>query len=121
MMCRLLKVSVSGFYAWDDRPRSRHARRDLELTALIHTIHERSYGTYGAPRVHAELQQAYGGRRQLFLPVATFILPVSGIHHRSHHRQPDAAGGRSRFHLLASLKHPRRKLEAGRSLEHPLP
>ncbi len=67
-MCRLLKVSVSGFYAWDDRPRSRHARRDLELTALIHTIHERSYGTYGAPRVHAELQQAYGvhvGRKRV--------------------------------------------------------
>lgn len=62
MMCRLLKVSVSGFYAWDDRPRSRHARQDRELTALIHTIHERSYATYGAPRVHAELQQAYGIR-----------------------------------------------------------
>jgi len=60
MMCRLLAVSVSGFYAWDGRPCSRHARADIELTALIHTIHERSYGTYGAPRVHAELQQAYG-------------------------------------------------------------
>ena len=60
MMCELLGVSRTGFYAWADRPRSIHARRDVELSALIRTIHERSHATYGAPRVHAELRQAYG-------------------------------------------------------------
>ena len=60
MMCRLLEVSASGFYAWADRAMSVRARRDVELTALIQAIHERSHQTYGAPRVHAELQQAYG-------------------------------------------------------------
>jgi transposase InsO family protein len=60
MMCRLLEVSASGFYAWADRPMSVRARRDVELTALIQAIHEYSHGTYGAPRVHAELAQAYG-------------------------------------------------------------
>ena len=36
---------------------SARARRDVELTALIHQIHERSYdGTYGAPRIHRELR-----------------------------------------------------------------
>jgi len=62
-MCRLLSVSRSGFYAWQDRPMSARARRDVELTALIHQIHERSYdGTYGAPRIHRELRLTYGIR-----------------------------------------------------------
>lgn len=59
-MCRLLEVSRSGFYASVERPRSVRARGDLELAALIHTIHERSHGTYGAPRIHAELREVYG-------------------------------------------------------------
>jgi putative transposase len=62
-MCRLLEVSKAGFYAWQDRPMSARARRDVELTALIHQIHERSYnGTYGATRIHRELREAYGVR-----------------------------------------------------------
>jgi transposase InsO family protein len=68
MMCRLLEVSSSGFYAWDERPLSARARRDIELTAMIHAIHERSHTTYGAPRVHAELRLAYGvhvGRKRV--------------------------------------------------------
>jgi transposase InsO family protein len=62
MMCELLSVSRSGAYAWAGRPRSPHARRDVELAALVRTIHERSHGTYGAPRIHAELSEAYGER-----------------------------------------------------------
>lgn len=62
VMCRLLSVSKSGFYAWDDRPMSPHERRDVELTALIHQIHQRSHRTYGAPRVYVELREAYGVR-----------------------------------------------------------
>jgi transposase InsO family protein len=68
-MCRLLSVSRSGFYAWQDRPMSARARRDAELMALIHQIHERSYqGTYGAPRIHRELRLTYGigiGRKRV--------------------------------------------------------
>jgi transposase InsO family protein len=62
VMCRLLKVSPSGFYGWQDRPISAHARKDVELTALSHAIYERSHRTYGARRVHAELREAYGVR-----------------------------------------------------------
>lgn len=63
VMCRLLSVSRSGFYAWQDRPTSTRARRDVELTALIHQIHAHSYGgTYGAPRIHIELRETYGIR-----------------------------------------------------------
>jgi len=54
-MCRLLGVSTSGYYAWRRRGMGSRARRDAALTARIRAIHERSRGTYGAPRVHAEL------------------------------------------------------------------
>jgi putative transposase len=62
-ICRLLGVSTVGFYHWCGRALSARARRDIELTALIHQIHERSYhGTYGAPRIHMELRETYGIR-----------------------------------------------------------
>jgi putative transposase len=54
-MCRLLGVSPSGYYAWLRRPSSKRARADEELRARIRSIYERSRGTYGAPRIHAEL------------------------------------------------------------------
>jgi len=54
-MCRLLGVSPSGFYAWSSRPRSKRSQADEILLGAIRSIHERSRGTYGAPRVHAEL------------------------------------------------------------------
>ena len=54
-MCRVLGVSASGYYAWRGRGRSHRAKRDEELCGTIRTIHEASRGTYGAPRVHAEL------------------------------------------------------------------
>jgi putative transposase len=53
--CRVLEVSRSGYYAWVDRPESRRSREDAGLTKRIRTIHAASRGTYGAPRVHAEL------------------------------------------------------------------
>ena len=55
VMCRTLQVSPSGFYAWLGRPLSARAREDLGLTTLVHTIHRRSKGAYGAPAIHAEL------------------------------------------------------------------
>lgn len=53
--CRVLGVSPSGYYAWRKRPLSPRARADVELSADIDAIHRASRGTYGAPRVHAEL------------------------------------------------------------------
>ena len=55
-MCRVLDVSESGYYAWRVRPPSARARRDGELLELILAIHAESRGTYGAPRVQAELR-----------------------------------------------------------------
>jgi len=53
---RVLGVSPSGYYAWCDRSPSARARADQVLLAQIRVSHEQSRGTYGAPRIHAELQ-----------------------------------------------------------------
>jgi putative transposase len=55
LLCRVLKVSRSGYYDWKDRPPSKRSRQDAQLTAKIREIHDRSRGIYGYPRVHAEL------------------------------------------------------------------
>jgi putative transposase len=55
-MCRVLELSPSGYYAWRVRPPSARARRDGELLERILAIHAESRGTYGAPRVQAELR-----------------------------------------------------------------
>lgn len=54
--CRVLRVSTSGYYEWKQRGESARARADRELTATITEVHIASRGTYGAPRVHAELR-----------------------------------------------------------------
>ena len=54
-MCRVLGVSSSGYCAWRVRPMSARARKDIDLVKRIREIHERSRGTYGSPRVQAEL------------------------------------------------------------------
>ena len=54
-MCRVLGVSSSGYYAWLLRRPSARTCRDEELLRHIREIHSWSDGTYGAPRIHAEL------------------------------------------------------------------
>ena len=56
-MARVFGVSPSGYYAWRRRPPSARARADAELRARVQAIHGRSRGTYGAPRIHAELTE----------------------------------------------------------------
>ena len=55
-MCRVLELSRSGFYAWQGRAPSARAVRDQALMRRIEAIHEDSRGTYGAPRIRAELR-----------------------------------------------------------------
>ena len=59
VLCRLLAVSPSGFYATQGRPRSLHGRRDDKLAEQVVEAHAASKGRYGSPRrVHAELKAA---------------------------------------------------------------
>jgi putative transposase len=59
-MCRVLGVSVSGYHAWSRRAPSRRETEDAKLIARIRAIHEMSDGTYGAPRIRAELVDVDG-------------------------------------------------------------
>jgi transposase InsO family protein len=64
--CRLLEVSRSAFYAHRNSPSERTVT-DATLTAEIRSIHSTSKGTYGSPRVHAELaaRRSRIGRRRV--------------------------------------------------------
>ena len=56
MMCRLLEVARSAYYAWVGRPASARAVRSAALAARIAVLHEDSDGVYGAPRILADLR-----------------------------------------------------------------
>ena len=56
VLCRMVGLSRSGFYAWLNREESDRAVADEQLREKVVAIHTESYGTYGVPRIHAELQ-----------------------------------------------------------------
>lgn len=58
LLCKVMKVTVQGFYAWRRRPVSRRAKRDQELRKQIVMFHCGSRMTYGSPRIHMELRAA---------------------------------------------------------------
>ena len=57
MMCRLLAVRRSTYYAWRRRPESRRTKEDRRLVMEIELSHKASDRTYGSPRVHEDLQE----------------------------------------------------------------
>lgn len=83
-MCRVLGVSPSGYYAWRQRPLSVRARADVKLSAEIQAIHRESRGTYGAPRVHAELaaRGLHIGRKRV-----ARVMRGAGLHGVSRRKQ----------------------------------
>ncbi len=54
-MCKVFKVSKSGFYRWLKSGSSKRTRQNKLLTEQIRRIHEQSHGTYGSPRITREL------------------------------------------------------------------
>jgi len=93
-MCRLLEVSSSGYYAWRTRPASERSRTDAILKNRIRWIHLRSRGTYGVPRIYAELRDEgvrVGRRRVARLMRAAGLQGVARrTHRRTTIRQPGA-------------------------------
>jgi putative transposase len=81
-MCRVLGVSPSGFWAWRSRHPSARDLADAALARRISDIHRASRGTYGAPRIHAELMAA--GVRCARKRVARLMRAagLAGVHRR---------------------------------------
>jgi putative transposase len=67
ILCRCLRVTRSGFYAWQRRPESTHARDDRRLNVLVRASFEGSKRRYGSPRVHEDLleQQEHVSRKRV--------------------------------------------------------
>ena len=64
-MCRVLKASKGGYYAWLSRPVCAREKRDAELREKIVAIHTTSKSSYGSPRVHAALVEPDCGRNRV--------------------------------------------------------
>ena len=56
LMCRVLGVSKSGYFAWRQRAPSPRSQADRTLTAQITAVHQKHRGVYGSPRVHQALR-----------------------------------------------------------------
>jgi transposase InsO family protein len=89
--CRKLGVSASGYYEWRTRPPSPRTVADNALTTQIRQIHTMSRGTYGVPRVHAELRLGCGvrcGRKRVARLMR--VTGLQGIYIRRKHRRCSA-------------------------------
>lgn len=90
--CRVLGVSSSGFYEWRNRAPSPRQRADEELLETIREVHAGSRGTYGSPRVHAELRLGLGircGRKRVERLMAR--AGICGVHRRKGRSRPAPA------------------------------
>ena len=56
VMCRMLGVSESGYYAWCKHPQSRRKQEDAHLSTQIEHLFVSRRGVYGSPRIHADLK-----------------------------------------------------------------
>jgi len=84
VMCSVLRVSASGYYAWRGRPESARALADKALVEDIRRVHAGSRRRYGSPRVHASLQ-ARGNLKGLPLGQTGGVQPRGAAHARSRH------------------------------------
>jgi transposase InsO family protein len=92
VMCEVLEVSRSGYYAWQGRPASVREQADDELVVEIRAAHKAGRGHYGSPRVHRELRQ--NGRRVGKKRVARLM-----------HREGIVAKRRRKFCVTTDSKH----------------
>jgi len=83
MICRVLRVSTSGYYEWRSRVASTRDLTDAYLIDTIRDLHVLSRGTYGVRRVHAEL--VLGRRVRIgrgWVQRLMRIAGLQGVHHR---------------------------------------
>ena len=75
-MARVLGVSEAGYHAWRKREPGKKQEADTTLLKRVRTIHASSRGTYGSPRVHAELRA--GGEKHGRKRIAR-LMRVAGL------------------------------------------
>ena len=110
VLCEVLGVSTSGYYAWLRRPPSRRAVEDARLGALIVASHARSRRTYGRPRILADLR-AQGehisgkrvGRLMGILRLGSIRRPRFTATTDSQHQQPIAPNRLQRAFKVEAL------------------
>jgi putative transposase len=92
--CRVLNLARSTFYEAASRPPSAREVADGQLTGLIEEVHEMSRGSYGSPRVHAELRLGMdlpiGRKRVARLMRQAGICGIGGSR-KTRRRRPDPA------------------------------
>ena len=59
ILCRCLRVTRSGFYAWQHRPESTHTRLDRRFRVLVQASFDASHQRYGSPRIHEDLLEQH--------------------------------------------------------------
>jgi transposase InsO family protein/transposase-like protein len=93
LLCRTLRVSRAGFYAWQGRAPSARAQADDQLGVEIAAIHAQTRHRYGSPRIHAELVErgCRTGRKRV-----ARLMRVHGL----------AARCRRRFRVTTQSRHP---------------
>jgi putative transposase len=100
LMCRVLKVSRAGFYAWRWRPAAPRTRQDQALAAVVASIYRENRGCYGSPRVHVELH-ARGyciGRKRV-----ARLMREQGFSARHKRRYRRTTDSRHNFPIAANL------------------
>jgi len=85
VMCNVLEVSSSGYYAWRGRPESRRSREDRELKKLIRSSFIQSRETYGSPRILDDFRErgiACGRKRIARLMKEDHLVPKKALRFR---------------------------------------
>ena len=81
LMCEVLKVSRSGYYAWLRHPESTSKQDDKVLLQEIHAIYQESHSTYGSPRIYRELKRRgrNHGKKRIARLMSGLPPPKSGL------------------------------------------
>lgn len=93
-MCRVLSVSVGGFYAWRKRPPSAREQEDGNIAERIVGIYQQHKGRYGSPRIHQQLHDEgiHVGRKRVIRLMKQAQLAAHSTTHRgvTTHADPKA-------------------------------
>jgi transposase InsO family protein len=102
-MCKVLKVSTSGYYDWRGRPPSERQQANEKLLAAIRREHANSRQTYGSPRIKAALKRAgiEAGKHRIARLMSKNGIAGKASRRKRPHTTQRAAGALAAPNLLA--------------------